>query len=744
MRPVQSSDPRPTSGERPLAGVRVLDLGQYIAGPLVATLLGDQGAAVVRIEPPDGPRWRAPANAVLHRGRETRRLDLRDAGDRRTALGLVASADVLVENFRPGVAERLGLGWTTCQAVNRRLIYCSLPAFGAADQRAAEPGWEGVVMAAAGAYARVSPNPLLGSGWWPGERPVISPLPLASVFGASQAALAVAAALIARDRDGLGQRIEVPLFGAALEAQGARLVSYERRPRGGRALGSGLYRAADGGYVSFVATRIEHLKRLLEAADAAASLGDLADFDRLGRDRDARAELGKRLVKLFATHTSHEWEEVAIATGLPMARVCSLDEWLRTPSALASGAIVECNSPNLGPVRVVGPAVRVTRVGVGAAPRATPISPDTAPLAGVRVLDLTRVMAGPTATRLLAELGADVVQADADPLARRTGYREPLFHEHLNRGKRSIVMDLRTVQGRELRRELVSWADVVVTNFSLPALERLRLSPEDIRRVRPDVVFVYLNAFGTSGPWARRRGFAETANVASGVTWRTLGEVPSGIAPQVDFPRSPFTDYLAGTFAAFAAAVALLDRRRTGAGQIAETSLLHAACYAQLPYMLHYEGKQWPEERRLDARGWRTLHRLYAAADGWLFIGGREDRRHAVAAAFGIVADASFEDALAGALASRPREECAYLLGRAGVAAQAVLDAAEVMAPGGPADIAGLRDAQQSSQFGLVVAPASAIRFERTPTRTGELPGPFGCNEDEIRAQLAAEATPEQ
>src|SRR4051794_15063972 len=108
----------------PLAGIRVLDLGQYIAGPLVGTLLADQGAAVARIEPPDGPRWRHPANALLHRGRETRRLDLRDAAGRAEALELAAAADVLVEGFRPGVADRLGLGWDACRACNPRLVYC--------------------------------------------------------------------------------------------------------------------------------------------------------------------------------------------------------------------------------------------------------------------------------------------------------------------------------------------------------------------------------------------------------------------------------------------------------------------------------------------------------------------------------------------------------------------------------------------------------------------------------------------
>jgi crotonobetainyl-CoA:carnitine CoA-transferase CaiB-like acyl-CoA transferase len=716
----------------PLSGVRVLDLGQYVAGPLVGTLLGDQGATVDRIEPPDGPRWRHPANALLHRGRETRRLDLRRAGDRAQALALAGVADVLVEGFRPGVADRLGLGWDACRALNPRLVYCSLPGFGREDERAGLPGWEALVTAAGGAYAPAPRNPLLGSGWWPGEDPVWSPLPLASVFAAGQAALAIVAALIARDRDGVGQRIEVPLFGAVLEAEGARLVSYERRPRGGRFLGAGLYRCADHGYVSFIATRMEHLEWLLEAVGSAAAFADVADFDLLGGEPDVRRDLARRLVALFAGRTSDEWEAIGRETELPLGKVRPASEWVREPQAEAAGVVLR-----RGPLRTLGPAVTVTP-GEEAASLAVRAAAGEAPLAGVRVLDLTRAMAGPTAARLLAELGADVVKADADPATRRVGFREPLYHEHMNRGKRSTVLEPGTENPRDLLGGLVRWADVVVATISLPALERLGVTPEAARRLRPDGVFVYLNAFGTSGPWARRRGFAETANVETGVTWRMLGDAASGTAPQVDFPRAPFTDYLAGIFTAFAATLALRDRSRTGRGQLAETSLLHAACYAQLPYLVGDAERDPPDDRLVGVRGWRPLHRLYRAADGWLAVGGREERRDAVVAAFGLPGETPFEEALGRALAERPREECARVLQEAGVAAQHVLDVEQVMAPGGAADRAGLRDEQESEEFGLVVQPAATIRLEGTPIRTGAVARPFGAEEEEIRAELDA------
>src|SRR5690242_16688199 len=119
-----------------LKDVRVIDFGQYIAGPMAAMLLGDQGANVIRIDPPGGPRWNTPANATWNRNKRSFVLDLKNEADKDIARKLISTADVVIENFRPGVMERLGLGAAAMTAANPRLIYCSLPSFGADDPRA--------------------------------------------------------------------------------------------------------------------------------------------------------------------------------------------------------------------------------------------------------------------------------------------------------------------------------------------------------------------------------------------------------------------------------------------------------------------------------------------------------------------------------------------------------------------------------------------------------------------------------
>ena len=119
-----------------LEGIRVLDCGQYLAGPLVAMMLADQGADVIRIDPPGGPLWSHPANAILQRGKRSLVLDLKSPADAAEALRLAQNADILIENFRPGVMARLGLGVEALLARHPRLIYCSLPGFASDDPRA--------------------------------------------------------------------------------------------------------------------------------------------------------------------------------------------------------------------------------------------------------------------------------------------------------------------------------------------------------------------------------------------------------------------------------------------------------------------------------------------------------------------------------------------------------------------------------------------------------------------------------
>ena len=207
-----------------LEGTRVIDFGQYIAGPLTGMLLADQGADVIKVDPPGGPRWKTPGNATWNRGKRSIILDLKQQGDLAAARSLVQSADVVLENFRPGVMERLGLGPQEMTGANPRLVYCSLPGFASDDPRAGVPAWEGVVVAASGNFllSAVGLRPVMdmdGSVKFQPEqgakssngdrRPVYTSIPTASAFGALQAAVGISMALNVQERDGVGQHVEI-------------------------------------------------------------------------------------------------------------------------------------------------------------------------------------------------------------------------------------------------------------------------------------------------------------------------------------------------------------------------------------------------------------------------------------------------------------------------------------------------------------------------------------------------------
>ncbi len=199
---------------------------------------------------------------------------------------------------------------------------------------------------------------------------------------------------------------------------------------------------------------------------------------------------------------------------------------------------------------------------------------DPAPLAGIRVLDLTRYLAGPFCTQLLADYGADVVKVES---ARGREFRPPgterdsYFFLSSNRGKRSITLEFRSDAGRDLLKRLLRDADVLVENFRPGVMQALGLDPEDLCRLFPRLIYCGISGFGPDGPYRDRPGFDQIAQGMSGFMSLTgtpeSGPTRAGIA---------IGDLLAGIFGAHGIQLALLARQRSGRGQIVHTSLLEA------------------------------------------------------------------------------------------------------------------------------------------------------------------------
>jgi crotonobetainyl-CoA:carnitine CoA-transferase CaiB-like acyl-CoA transferase len=619
-----------------LRSIRVLDFGHYIPGPLLGMLLADQGADVIKVERPGGdPARQEPAFATWNRGKRSVVLDLKTDQGREQARQLARRADVLIENFRPGVAERLGIGYEELSRLNPRLIYCSLPGFGEESPHRDQQGWEPIIGAATGLYSKVEGT----------TEPLFTPLPIASSFAAIVGAVAVAMALYARDRSGLGQRVEVPLHSAMFTAMGRHLVRFHEYEPGEqfafpRHLMARQYQCADGRWVQHHGMFERFARRFLEVAGHPEWTEEPVSHWGKPVDRETLDMWLERFENIFRQRTAEEWEDAINAAGGACVICHTIDEWLEHPHALTSRMVTEVEDAGLGRMKQPGvaPRLRGTPGAIqGRAPllgehteqvlaeleqeaQDSPPTPSQKPspqvsdimsaLQGVRVLDLCIILAGPTCGRTLAEYGADVIKID-DP----TRLTDPVGYVDVNRGKRSIMLNLKTEGGKEVFWRLVDTADVIVENNRKGSLARLGLGYEDVKKRKPDIIYGSLNAFGYDGPWSERAGWEQLAQAASGIQVRRGGRDGAPLT----LPYA-VNDYGTGMLGAFAVALALHERNRTGQGQLVDSGLALTACFLQSPFFLDYQGFQRRELEGRGVRGYSALSRLYQAADGWLYV----------------------------------------------------------------------------------------------------------------------------
>jgi crotonobetainyl-CoA:carnitine CoA-transferase CaiB-like acyl-CoA transferase len=367
-------------------------------------------------------------------------------------------------------------------------------------------------------------------------------------------------------------------------------------------------------------------------------------------------------------------------------------------------------------------------------------------LEGYRVVDLTQVLAGPTAGRTLAEFGADVVKIN-NPREAGSGYHTSVhrYHTDVNRAKRTMLLDLKSPEGQDILQRLVRDADVVLQNARLGVPERLGTSYEQLRALRPDLVYVSVSAYGHDGPWGAWPGYESNAQAVSGMQVRFGGDGPPLMQPFA------IDDYGTGLLAAFGAALALYHRLRSGRGQRVEAALAFTATLLQSPYLQEYTGKQWDEPRGQAALGRGPLQRLYRASDDWLFLGARAADLPALAAVEGLAGielvvgnapaetDGPAAEALAAfleeRLARQPVAEWVVRLTAACVGAQAVAAVAPLMAdPWVSAHGLSVTRAHDTGERITTVGPSA--RLARTPVAPGRPAASPGADAPSILADL--------
>ena len=357
-----------------LAGVRVLDLGTMITGPLAASMLADLGAEVIKVEAPDGgDPFRSfaadgygPHFVAYNRGKRSAALDLRQEGGRAALRALLGEADVLIDNFRPGTLARLGFD-DAALAAFPRLVHCRITGFGADGPYAGRPAYDGVAQSYAGAL----------SLFLDPDVPEVGGPTLADNITGYTAATGILAALVARAAGGKGRRIEVNMLEAtlALIPDAVTTATMTGRPPGplSRVAASQTYtlRSADGGLVTIHLSAPEKfwlgLLDALEAPELAADPRFARRPDRVTHYAALRAELGAR----FAARPQAAWLDRLTRADVPHAPVLSVAEALDDPQVRHLGAVASWPRPEGGePVAAVAPPWRVDGVRPAPARRA--------------------------------------------------------------------------------------------------------------------------------------------------------------------------------------------------------------------------------------------------------------------------------------------------------------------------------------------------------------------------------------
>jgi crotonobetainyl-CoA:carnitine CoA-transferase CaiB-like acyl-CoA transferase len=761
-----------------LAGVRVADLSEDIAGAYCSKLLADAGADVVRVEPPDGHalrRWSRtgtvgtdgdPDGALfrfLAAGQTSVITDGRDGALDET----VTASDVVVLSRLEG--GRAPLAPDALSSSHPELVVVSLTPFGLTGPRRSDTGNEYLLQALSGSLHNHGspdgpPTPVGGAlaQWSVG------------VYGA----LGAVTALANRRRTGAGSLVDI----SALEAMTLTLLCYPsvavKLPGGERRRSTylmipGVEPCRDGyvGLTTITGEQWQTFLAMIERPDLVADPTLLVAPRRNERPDVVEAihawTRQRTVAEVMETAGHFRIPAVPVGNGaiLPgVEHVVARELFDRNPRGGFSHArppFRSSESPRRQPAAAprLGDATRTPP----AQPRQRPASAANAasdapqlPLAGVRVLDLTAFLAGPFATQYLATAGADVIKVESvqrpDPMRFSVAvdgridqwYEQGNIYLSVNLNKRGITLNLSDQRGRDLLLRLAATSDVVIENYTPRVMEQFGFTYDALRAVRPDIIMVRMPGFGLEGPWRDRPGFAASMEMLSGMAWVT------GYAGGL--PNIPgICDPVAGGHAAFAVITALEHRACTGRGQHIELAMVDMAAnliseqiveYEVYGNLMRCEGSRAPTAApqgvytceaddtwlalsvTTDAE-WSALRRVLGDPE-WA----RDPRLSTLAGRRG--AHDAIDAALAPWFAARGQKEALALLAAAGVPAEPMVPAYDVD-----------QDEQMAARsfweviehplVGEVPYPAYPMRFSGAPDRWFRRPAPtLGQHNDEV------------
>src|SRR3954451_8434114 len=360
-----SASNRESGWAGPLQGLRVVELTRVLAGPFCSQSLGDIRAEVLKIEQPDrGDETRHFPPFIggeshyflgINRNKKSLVIDLQKPAGAEILRRLIAKADVLVENYRPGVMDRLGLGYEPLSEINPRLIYCAISGFGLSGPLSTKPSFDIVTQALTGGLSVNGER---------GRMPVKLGIPLGDMVGGVFGPMAILAALHERSQTGRGRLIDISLYDGLIGmlgyfAQLAFITGEDPGPMGSshpNIVPYGSFPASDGSII--IAVLSERFWGKLCDALERPELATGPRFLTPTLRRDNRDELDRLISDVTETRTVAEWEKRLAAADVPHAPVLGVTAPLAHPHAVARGMVVEADHPAIGPMRVVGRPIK--------------------------------------------------------------------------------------------------------------------------------------------------------------------------------------------------------------------------------------------------------------------------------------------------------------------------------------------------------------------------------------------------
>jgi crotonobetainyl-CoA:carnitine CoA-transferase CaiB-like acyl-CoA transferase len=648
--------------DRACTGINVVEVGSgSVAASLAGMMLADNGARVMKTEPPAGDvaRTRSPSGfLVWNRGKESIVCDLRDAAGRDALRALARDADVVLVGLDPRRMEEWELGFDTLRDDNPSLVYTSITGFGPSGPYARLKAYEGVVAAKVGLYSR--------GIFGPREGPVFSGNLIASSGAAHLAVAGTLAALMVRETTGRGQRVDTSLVQGLIAADyfGVYQAQLAKRAEGGAgapgtAPGDGMAASryaltlctSDGRWVSLSPQQPHQAQALLRAVGLAWTLDD-ARFASAPFFRDAeQAQDWEDIVsETFRSQTYGELEaQLLTEDDIPFELCRTSEEALDHPQIVANGEVIQIEDPVVGAVREVGAVARLSRTPAVTVRSAPPLGecagalvrvpatgtgdvPEHA-LSGITIVEFGYFYAMPYAMTLAASLGARVIKVEdaaGDPI--RQAFGGASGSAKVMEGKESLSVDLKSTEGRAIVHRLIERANAFVLGFRPGVAERLGIDYDTLSAINPSLVYVHAAGYGETGPYAHRPVYATTAMALAGSVARHAGSwmdprLSEGFSvPELQGVIAPHLRGLVDgdSNASLAACTALLlgltHQCRTGEGQFVATSMIGGNLYAYTDDAITYAGKPPLPVPDTEQHGLGALYRLYRALDDWIFV----------------------------------------------------------------------------------------------------------------------------